>query len=209
MSKAVSKLAAFVFERGDMADEILFRDLDAKGELPGVTYEERNAIERAMPHLRETWIDILSECRAAFWKRCANHACEPATRTLQTRPNNMFEKGSFQVPLLPKDQTNIAGVALATWGKPHYSLYVWCSTQARYRATAEVAVEGLGVSKNDNGLLWLRLDAPKEGETYEDIGARVAEKLWLLARPIAELLGKPKAAPSGGTGLLGEEEVGE
>src|SRR5690606_27979436 len=80
MSKTVSKLAAFVFAHGEMAHQILFRDTEEDGEVPGLRPEEREAIDRAAPILRETWIDLLSACREQVWKLAEGHAAAEVLR---------------------------------------------------------------------------------------------------------------------------------
>lgn len=186
MTDTVSKLAAFVFKHGDMAQEVLFRDVEDDGEIPGITAEERDAMSRAEPLLRETWIGILTACRQALWDVAADHPCAASMKTRKTQRNKMFENDEFQVPLVPGKAT--AGVTLEPWGADEYKLHVWCWTQAKYRKTAEAAVAGLGVQpwRNDSGSFLLTLDGPHEDEAYSDIGKRVAAPLWAMARPVAE-----------------------
>jgi hypothetical protein len=186
MSETVSKLAAFVFQHGAMSWEIVFRDVQSEGELPGLRAEEREAIERAKPHLRETWIGILSACREAFWAVAADHECASQVVLRKTQALKMYETGAFSMTLVKGDRAT-AGVTLDAWDDaPSYHLYPWCWTQVRYRAVARAAVAHLDAQWNDRGVVWLTLDPPREGESYEAVGARTATALWSLARPIAE-----------------------
>jgi len=195
MADTVSKLAAFVFENGAMADEIVFRDVEEEGEIPGLLPEEREAMDRATPLLRATWIGILSACRQAVWNLAAGHPTEEALRSGKTQPNKMWEKRRVVMPLVP-GRAN-CGVALQTWGEPNYHLYVWVWTQVRPRPAAEGAVASLNPPpwRNEHGSFLMTLDGPREGEGYDEIGRRVAEALWLMARPIAEAVA---AAQNGG-----------
>ncbi len=195
MPDSVSKLAAFVFENGAMADEIVFRNVEEEGEIPGLLPAEREAMDRATPLLRAAWIGILSSCRQAVWKLAAGHASEEALRSGKTQPNKMWEKSEVVMPLVP-GRAN-CGVTLKTWGAPKYHLYVWVWTQARPRPAAEAAIAHLNPQpwRNEHGSFLLTLDGPKEGEEYDAIGARVAEALWAMAKPIAEAVA---AAKNGG-----------
>jgi hypothetical protein len=187
MAETVSKLAAFVFAHGEMASEILFRDIDEDGEVPGVLPEEREVMERVEPMLRATWIGILSACREAVWKRAAGHPTELTLRTSKTQPNKMFENDAVKMPLVDNGCA-WCGVELAAWGEPTYNLYVWVWTSPRFRPEAEAAVRGLlpGMWRNEKESFLITLDAPHQGDAYQDVGERVAEVLWTLARPIAD-----------------------
>lgn len=188
MPESVSKLAAFVFANGTMAEEILFRNLDEEGEVPGLSAEEREAMNRVIPQLRATWIGILAACRQAALRLALDHPAVETLRSRKTQANKMWENGEVIMPLVAGRAT--CGVALQTWGQPQYHLHVWVWTQVRPRAAAEVAVADLTleppIRRNDDGLFLRTLDAPREGEDYDAIGQRAAEALWAMARPIAD-----------------------
>lgn len=190
MAEAVSKLAAFVFAHGEMASEILFHDVDEEGELPGLLPEEREVITRVMPTLRATWIDILTACREAMWKRASGHACDAPMHTGKTQASKMFENGEVRLPLLGNNAA-FCGIVLEPWGKPQYHIYVWVWTAPRHRLAAEAAAEGVkavhpGMWRNENQSFLLTLDAPQEGESYDAVADRAADALWSLARPIVD-----------------------
>ncbi len=188
MADPVSKLAAFVFENGPIADEILFRDVEEEGEIPGLLTEEREAMQRAMPMLRGTWVGILTACREALWVEAAGH---PALEALQSRknwPKTIWKRREVHMPLVPGKAA--VGVALKHWGAAEYHLYIWVWTQVEVRALAEAALEGIEPApwRNEYGSFLLTLDGPKEGESFAEIGKRTATALWKLARPAADAI---------------------
>ncbi len=195
MPETVSKLAAFVFAHGEMADEILFRDVEEDGEIPGLLPEEREAMERATPLLRETWIAILTACRQAMWEVAAGHPSAETLRTTRTRPNKMWENKEVKMPLVAGGRAE-CGFCLAHWGATEYQLHAWVWTQVRHRASAEAAINGLTPApwRGDAGSFILSLGTPKEGERLVDIGARAAAALWTMARPIAEAIAAGQAS---------------
>lgn len=186
MEDRVSKMAAFVFENGALAQQIVFRHIESEGEIPGVLDEERAAMQRALPLLKGEWLAILNACRQAIWAAAAGHPAAEALRSSVTQPNKMWEKGEIKMPLVPGRAD--CGVALDLWGQPKFQLHLWVWTQARPRPAAEAAVAHLNPppKKLDNGCFAITLVGPKEGEPYASIGARVAEALWSMAKPIAE-----------------------
>ena len=187
MPETVSKLAAFVFAHGVMAAEILFRDVDEEGEIPGLLAEEREAMERATPQLRETWVGILTACRQAIWKRATGHSAEEALRSLRTRPTTMWKNEEVKMPLVAGGRAE-CGAVLCHWDAAEYHLHVWVWTQVRHRATAESVIAGLEPApwRNETGAFLITLDPPQAGESFDDIADRVANALWSLARPVAE-----------------------
>jgi hypothetical protein len=199
MSDRVSKLAAFVFQHGELASEILFRDLDDVGELPGIGAEEREAMNRVEPHLRETWIGVLSACRSAMWQRAKDHQALSSTMaTGKTQDGKMWENGYVQLPLVD-GWAAWCGVSLEPWGEPRYHLFAWVYTRARHRAAAEAAIAGKfpAMWRQENGNFVLTLAAPAEGETYAAVGARVADALWPLASAIGDAVRADKKQRAG------------
>lgn len=198
MPESVSKLAAFVFANGEMASEILFRDVEEVGEVPGLAPEEREAMTRVEPMLRDTWIGILTACRQAFWAQAYGHAAAEVLHSSKTQPNKMWEKGEVRMPLVAGGRA-WCGITLEPWGAPAYHLYVWVWVQPRYRPAADTAVQGVNPAmwKNEKGSYLLTLETPQEGQSYEELADRVAAAAWTLARPIAEAVA---AAPAGGEG---------
>ena len=55
-------------------------------------------------------------------------------------------------------------------------------------ATAEAAVAGLSLApwRDEQRMFYLTLDPPKEGETHELVGERVAEAMWPMLRAIGD-----------------------
>ena len=91
------------------------------------------------------------------------------------------------MPLVPGGRAE-CGILLSHDGEAEHHIFVWVWTQVRHRASAEAAIAELDPSpwRNHHGSFLLTLDAPKEGESYDDLAGRVADSLWALARPIAE-----------------------
>lgn len=190
MPDTVSKIASFVFENGAMADQILFRDLDVDGELPGLTPEEREAMNAAIPELRETWVTLLTACREAVWQQAEGHETEAKLRTGKTQAAKMWEKGHVKMPLLPGGAAE-CGVSLQCWeGSAKYQLHVWVWTQARIRPIAERALADHKPApwQNEIGTFLLSLGTPEQGANIEALAEGAAAALWSMARPIAEAI---------------------
>lgn len=194
MNDQVSKIAAFVFQHGELASEILMRNLDDDGEIPGIQPEEREAMERMIPHLRDTWIGILTECRKALWERSKGHASAAVMLTGKTQDEKMWENGAVQLPIV-EGWSASCGVTLEPWGEAKYHLYVWVWTRARHRPAAESAIASHTPApwRSESGNFHLTLPAPDEGETFQAVGARVADALWPLAAKIADAVRADKA----------------
>jgi hypothetical protein len=193
MADTVSKLAAFVFKNGPIAEEILFRDVEEEGEIPGLLPEEREAMDRAEPLLRETWVGILTACREAVWATASGHPAAEVLRTRKTRASTIWDREEVHMPLVPS-RVNL-GIALSHWGAPEYHVHVWVWTQVELRPLAEAAIAGLEPApwRNEYGSLLLTLDTPREGESFTGIGERAAKALWGLARPIADAIAAGRA----------------
>ncbi|MCB9764947.1 MAG: hypothetical protein H6739_34540 [Alphaproteobacteria bacterium] len=191
MSDVVSPLAAFVFQHGALAGNILFRnvDEDEDGEVPGLTGEERAAMNRAEPMLRETWLGILNAGRDAFRRLAAGHPAQQEIDSYNKRKKKMWLDGEVKFKLAP-DWRAECGIILHHWGADTYNMHVWVWTQVRHRHAAEVAIAGLQPVpwRNDHGSFIRTLGVPQEGEAYADIAGRAAEALWSLARPIADAI---------------------
>jgi hypothetical protein len=193
MPKTVSKIAAFVFENGAMAEQILFRDLEKDGELPGVSSKERAAMSAVEPELRETWVSILSACRQALLRRAHEHLAESALRSKSCTPSTMWEHNHVQM-VLSSDELAYCGVSLEVQpGRTQYQLFAWILPDKHWH-TAVNAVAKLvpepdweGSTKSDRALV-LPLKTPKEGDNIEDLAEAAAEALWSMARPIAEAI---------------------
>jgi len=180
---------AFVLRHGEVAREVLFRDVQEEGELPGVTAAERAAVERVEPHLREEWVAILSACREGLWRQVAGHPAASNLRKSRTRASTMWRHDRVEMPLLAGWKAT-CGVTLRPWGAATHKLYLWVWTQKGLQSIAASAVEGKieGLWRSSSGSFFLTLEPPQEGESFNAIGERVGVALWSLARPIHELL---------------------
>lgn len=190
MPDRVSPLAAFVFQHGDIDCEILFRDVEADGELPGITLAERAAIEAVMPQLEAEWVAILSACRDALLEKAAGHRIAPMLRKHMQRASTLWQNKTVRMFLLP-NQRALCGVALSPWGTERHELFTFVWMHPDVVPLAEAAMEGVavpGLWRNELGSYLVTLDAPKSGEPYTDIAARVADAMWPFVRPIAEAL---------------------
>jgi hypothetical protein len=192
MADAVGRIPAFVYGQGALAEEIIFRDIDAHGEVPGITPSERRAMAAAAPTVKETTRAVLAACREALWRRAANHPCSEALRKRPTADTVMADEGEVHLPLTP-DGTALCGIALTAWGEPTYRLYLWIwvhpAARPRLAEAGRPVPETLDYA--EPGAYTRTLDAPHEGERYTEIGARVADALWEMAGPTAALLLPP------------------
>lgn len=191
MADTVSEIAAFVFEKGALADQILFRNLEEDGELPGVTVAEREAMNAVIPEVRDTWISLLSACRAALWRRAAGHPTEAILQTRRTQNDKMWTKHEVKMPLI-RDGAAECGIALECWEpSTQYQLHAWVWTQPKVRAAAESAVTLLNPApwRNTYGSFLLTIkDTPKAGARIEALAEAAAGELWSMAKPIAEAI---------------------
>jgi hypothetical protein len=111
MADAVGRIPAFVYGQGALAEEIIFRDIVAHGEVPGISPSERRAMAAAAPLVKETTRSVLAACREALWRRAADHMCAEALRKRPTTDTVMADEGEVHLPLAP-DGTAACGVAL-------------------------------------------------------------------------------------------------
>lgn len=190
MAETLSKIAAFVFENGSMAQQILFRDLDDEGELPGLSPEEREAMSAVVPELRDTWVSLLTACRAALWRRAAGHATEAILQTPKTLAGTMWKKGGVTMPLLANNQASCGLVIEVCAPSTQYQLDAWVWTQPMHRAAADGAVSALTQApwRSEYGSYVLTLPPLKEGDNIEALAEAAAAALWSMARPIADAI---------------------
>ncbi|MCC7110468.1 MAG: hypothetical protein IT382_14345, partial [Deltaproteobacteria bacterium] len=121
-----------MFKNWATADEIVFRDLDEDGELPGVSPAERQAMDAASEEVSLAHGAILYECRAAL-KRLAEQDKDPAAERFSERnPRALATEWTTHMKLVGKTNTQAScGVSLhALSGTGPMVLWVW--TQARY-----------------------------------------------------------------------------
>jgi len=182
MSGTVSAVAAWVFQHGAMAEEVVFREVDEEGELPGIREEEREAIAALLPELRATWVGVLRAAREAVWALSKGHACHRALRKGVNRDETIWARGYVS---MPAGQGLSAGVSLDNWGEDVYYLHAWLWVAPERRAEVEEALRDLDPApwRNEHGSFLLTVDAPREGERWEDAGRRAAEALWRMLRP--------------------------
>jgi len=190
----VSKIAAFVFENGAMAQEILFRDLEEEDEVPGLSEGERSAMDDVAQDLLEDWVNILSACREAVWKKASGHPLESVLRQHRTQTRTMKDREHVEMRLDPERRAT-CGVSLQVWDdQDQYRVHVWVWTQAKYRDLAQDAVTGIEPAPGNDGegSLTQTVLTPKEGQLYSDIAEQAAKDLWALARPVGEAISKQK-----------------
>ncbi len=215
MPETVSKLAGFVFARGALAEAILFRNLEEDGEVPGVTSDERSAMNEAVGLLRDEWLALLHACRAAVLERAEGHHAYPTLlASMGRRDSTLWKKGELWMPLVARNRAN-CGVGIAAGPEGPYRLFVWVWTQARLRQRARDAIAPLSPQpkRNEQGSFVLSIGTPEEGHRYADWAGRAAEKLWSMAEPIADaIVGKseltiPLRSDRTGSLVIDEESV--
>jgi len=192
MSAEVSKVAAFVMENGSIAEQVLF----GEDELPGLTSEEQNAIDKVQSHLEETWVALLSTFRTSLWALLdgEGHPFAITAKMTKNRSTTIWAKKQVEMPLVVNSswETSCGATLGVPDGLDEFRLYVWCWTQAKHRQVARDSVQGLKDVHWDGEWHWKDLGVPKEGETYAQIGDRAAGALWEFAKPIAEAVYSPK-----------------
>ena len=189
MSGKVSKIAAFVFQSGDIANQVIFHVYETEGELPGVSSAERKVMERIKPQVEDAWFGILDAARQALWQLADGHAALPALRSAKSQRKTIVACGEVKMTLLPNQAW--CGVRLMpTEGLDEQVLVVWVWTQVAHRMAAEQAVATLdpAPTRSQQGSFVRILGTPVEGQTYEELGQRAAEALWKMARPIADAI---------------------
>jgi hypothetical protein len=184
MSQTISSTAAWVFQHGAMAHEILFRDVEEEGELPGITIDERATIEAMIPELRSTWIGVLTAARSALWRLSEGHRSHKyLQRSVHNQDGTIWAQGYFSASPGPG---LIAGVSLEVWDDPTYNLYVWLEVDPSRRGEVEVALGDHEPNPvfDEDGTVFLTLPAPHEGETFQAAGERAAAALWGMVQRV-------------------------
>ena len=183
MTQTISSTAAWVFQHGAMAEEIVFRDVNEEGELPGITLDERAAIDAMIPELRNTWIGVLTAARAALWRLSKGHRCHKNLQRFVNRDETIWSRGYVSASPGPGLS---AGVSLDAWGEPTYHLFVWLWVDPSKRADVEDALRDHHPTpwRNEHGSFLLTLPAPHEGETFQAAGERAAEALWGMVQRV-------------------------
>lgn len=192
MADVVGRIPAFVYEHGALAEEIILRDPAAHGEVPGITPSERRAMAGVAPLVRETTRAILAACREALWQRATHHPCAAALRKRPTTDEVLAGSGEMHLPLTP-DGTAVCGIALKALGEPtcHLYLWIWVHPAARPRLAEAGRPVPEALDYAEPGAYSRALDAPREGERYTEVAARVAEALWEMVEPTATVLLPP------------------
>jgi hypothetical protein len=188
MAETVSKIAAFVFENGAMAQQILFRDLDNEGELPGLTPEDRQAMSAVVPELRDTWVSLLTACRVALWRRASGHATDAILQKGKTQDGKMWQKREVRMPLLPGGAAE-CWISLGLEGtSTKYQLHAGVWIKPVYRPVAAAAMSSLTPAprQDSSGSYLKSLVTPQEGDSIESLAEQAAEALWSMAKPVAE-----------------------
>lgn len=183
----VSDIAAFVFENGSIAEELLFGD---DLELLNLTDAQRAALDGVNEHLESTWVGLLSACRARFWERSAGHTVATTVRKSQKRPATIWRDKAVGWPLVARPRWEAtSGFSLQIWGgSERYHLYAWCWTQAKHAQAVSEAVEALPDVKGHDSRHWVDLGVPREGDRFDDLANRAADALWNLCRPTADTI---------------------
>ncbi len=183
LMREVSDVAAFVMANGSLAEELL----RGEDELPGISKEEREALDRVMDHLEETWTDILLECRGTLWKLSSRTALGKTLRQSPNRRSRIWERGVEMPLVVGRSWEASCGFNLEVWeGNPKYALRGWVWTQARYRDAARNAVAGVKGLYWNGRTHWLDFGTPKAGESFSAMAAEAAQGLWVITRPIGE-----------------------
>ena len=186
----VSSIAAFVFEQGPIAEALLFPE-DEEAPVMGIKADEQEAIRRVQPHLTEQRLGILCACRDALLKRAGGHKLRKTLGRKPNRDTTIAESEEVEMPMVLSGNAKRAtcGFILdVAEGDDAYTLRAWAWTQATYRQAARDAVEGLASADDIKWNGWVHsvsLGTPSEGESFEALGRRAAEELWVFAAPIA------------------------
>jgi hypothetical protein len=189
MTPTVSPIAAWVFAHGATAEEIVFRDVEADGELPGIIADERAAMDAVIAELRRTWLGVLKGARETVWTLSANSPCRAALRRSVNRDETIWSRR--YVAMSPGPGLS-AGVSLSAWGEDRYHLFVWLWVAPERQAEVEHALRDHQPTpwRNEHRSFLLTLDAPREGETWQAAGKRAGEALWGMVREVVS----PQAA---------------
>jgi hypothetical protein len=183
MKPVVSPIAAWVFAHGATAEEIVFRDLESEGELPGVTADERAAMDALIPEFRATWLGVLKAARETVWVLSSKSPCNATLRRSANRDETIWFRGYVAMPAGPGLS---AGVSLDAWGGDRYHLFVWLWVSPERQAEVEDALRDHQPTpwRNEHRSFMLTLDAPREGESWHAAGQRAGEALWGMVRAV-------------------------
>lgn len=185
----ISDVAGWVMQHGRDAEAVLQWDAPDDAEpLSGLTDAERDAIDAIEPHLRSTWVDLLTATRAALWAAAGRHRFGKAMQRPKNTPAFLWKHTRFVVNVVPG--TMSAGVSLEAWGEDRVHLWGWIWTATRLRSDALTAARKLlgrdGVLVASNGNLHLSLGQPKTGDRYVDLAKGAAKEFWPLVKTVGE-----------------------
>jgi hypothetical protein len=183
MTPSVSPIAAWVFAHGATAEEIVFRDVESEGELPGISTDERAAMDALIPELRAIWLGVLKAARETVWALSATSPCNAALRRSVNRDETIWSRGYVAMSA----GTGLSvGVSLDPWGEDQYHLFVWLWVAPERQAEVEDALRDHQPTpwRNEHRSFLLTLDAPREGEPWQAAGQRAGEALWGMLRAV-------------------------
>jgi len=192
---AVSKVFEFVLANGEFTESVLF----STEEIPELKQEEREAIKVVTPHIRDSYVDLLTSCRQAFLDAAGATAKNRSTMERnENRPDTIWERTYTEIPLVIRSAWE-ARVQFGLWsctsesGRP-IKLFANIHTQARHfsilRALAQERKLDLRPAERSCRMGRIAL---AEGDSFAKVSSDLATQVWPVT---SELYDRIMAVPT-------------
>lgn len=189
MPDTITDVFAFYCEHAALLGPFLQGDREALQ----LTWEQEHALEKVVPHIEATLVEVLSRCWAAFRTYDKQHRRHVQRAKDQTRRSVILTTRSAWGPIIVEGNVTVANAGFSfseVEGQWHLTTWVWV-----HPTRLTVAEQAVRWAKAEGGYIWSDRGVPLPGQRIQDLANHATPVLVQLVAFVERALAEPIVTP--------------